>query len=169
MKIGLLAGSFDPITKGHTAVVRKALHVVDHIYILVAINPDKKGMFDVNERVALISDALIEELSYIDQGRIELASVTESLTVEYAKLVGATILIRGIRNGADYAYERSIAVINKKLAPEIETIFIPTPVEYEEVSSSTVKNLMKFRGGAVAASDFVTPKVLEAIRNKSLL
>lgn len=167
MKIGLLAGSFDPVTKGHVAVIEKSLKVVDIIHVIVSENPDKKCMFSVSERLALILTSLEEEVPGYDQKRVLVGSLSKALTVDYAKIVNATILIRGIRNGADYAYERSIAVINKKLAPKIETIFIPTPVEYEEVSSSTVKGLMKFPGGEVAAREFVTPSVINAIQNKS--
>jgi pantetheine-phosphate adenylyltransferase len=168
MNIGLYAGSFDPITKGHLAVIRQALKVVDKLHVVVAVNPDKKGMFDMPERVGLIKKALREQLAYINKDRIVVDSITNMLTVAYARLVDAKILVRGLRNGADYAYERSQAAINWKLAPEIETIFIPTPVDYEEVSSSTVKGLMKLPGGEVAASEFVTPSVLAAIQRKSL-
>jgi pantetheine-phosphate adenylyltransferase len=167
MSIGLYAGTFDPITKGHIAVVRQSLRVVDKVHIIVSVNPDKKCMFDMGERIALIRDAINEELEYLDQARISIDGVKDALTIDYAKLVGAQVLIRGLRNGADYAYERSLAAINRKLAPDVETIFIPTPAEFEEVSSSMVKGLMKYRGGEVAARDFVTPNVLEAIRNKS--
>jgi pantetheine-phosphate adenylyltransferase len=124
-------------------------------------------MFDMPERVGLIVGAVSEQMTYDERGRIVVDAMSSSLTVVYAKMVGANALIRGLRNGADYAYERSLAAINRKLAPEIETVFIPTPAEFEEVSSSTVKGLMKYAGGDVAARDFVTPKVLEALRNKS--
>jgi pantetheine-phosphate adenylyltransferase len=167
MTIGVYAGSFDPITKGHLAVIRQALKVVDTLHVVVAFNPAKNGMFDMKERLFLIHTSLKEELAYIAQGRIIVEFITNSLTVEYAKRVDANVLVRGLRNGTDYAYERSQAAINGKLAPEIETIFIPTPVSYEEVSSSTVKGLMKFEGGEVAAREFVTPSVLEAIKNRS--
>lgn len=167
MKVGLYAGTFDPVTRGHHSVIEKGLKVVDVIHVIVSENPDKKCMFNVNERLALMSASLEEAFPDLDRSRVLVGFLTKALTVEYAKIVNATILLRGIRNGADYAYERSIAAINKKLAPEIETIFIPTPVEYEEVSSSTVKGLMKFSGGEVAAREFVTPVVLNAIQNKS--
>lgn len=165
MKIGVYAGSFDPITKGHLAVIRQALKVVDTLHVVVAVNPAKKGMFEGYERTSLISQAVKEELAYIDQDRIVVKFITNVLTVAYAEWVNAKVLVRGLRNGADYAYERSQATINRKLAPDIETIFIPTPIEYEEVSSSTVKGLMKFDGGEVAAREFVTPAVLEALRH----
>jgi pantetheine-phosphate adenylyltransferase len=168
MKTGVYAGSFDPITKGHLAVIAQALKVVDRLHVVVAVNSDKKGMFDMGDRSRLVLTSISEEFHARESTRIIVDLLTNALVVDYAKLVDADILIRGIRNGADYAYERSIAAINKKLAPEIETIFLPTPVQFEEVSSSTVKGLMKFRGGEVAARDFVTPKVLEALRNKSI-
>lgn len=167
MSIGVYAGSFDPITKGHLAVIRQSMRVVDKLHVVVAVNAEKKCMFDVRERVIMVHDAIKEQLAYIDQDRIEIESLTNALTISYAKRADATVLIRGLRNGTDYAYERSLATINRKLAPEIETIFIPTPIEYEEVSSSTVKGLMKFRDSEVAAQDFVTPSVFEALRMKS--
>jgi pantetheine-phosphate adenylyltransferase len=166
MAIGVYPGSFDPITKGHLAVIRQALKVVDKLYVIVGFNPDKKGMFDIPERVSLIVSAISEQMTYGERDRIAVDAVLNSLTVEYAKIVDANVLIRGLRNGADYAYERSLAAINRKLAPDVETVFIPTPAEFEEVSSSTVKGLMKYRGGEVAARDFVTPNVLEAIRRR---
>jgi pantetheine-phosphate adenylyltransferase len=168
MKTGVYAGSFDPITRGHLEVIKQALHVVDQLHVVVAVNTEKKGLFSFSERLALVDAAIGEGLSESDSMRVHSTILTNALTTEYAKLVGANILIRGLRNPADYAYERSQAALNKLLAPEIETIFVPTSAKYEEVSSSTVKGLMKFRGGEVAASEFVTPKVLEALRNKSL-
>ncbi len=167
MLIGVYAGSFDPVTRGHLAVIEQAIKIVDVLHVVVSVNADKKCMFGMHERISLLEASIEEAVPGIYPGRVILSFITTSLTVEYAKLVDAAVLVRGIRNGADYAYERSIAVINKKLAPEIETIFLPTPVEYEEVSSSTVKGLMKFDGGEVAAREFVTPSVLTAIRNKS--
>jgi pantetheine-phosphate adenylyltransferase len=166
MKIGVYAGSFDPVTRGHLAVVEAALKVVDILHVVVGVNPEKKGMFDKNERMDMLHIAIGGNVQGYGPHRVRIGYITTALTVEYARTVDATILVRGIRNGADYAYERSIAVINKKLAPEIETIFIPTPVEYEEVSSSTVKGLMKFRSGEVAAREFVPAYVLEALRTK---
>lgn len=167
MTIGVYAGSFDPITKGHLAVIRQALKVVDTLHVVVAVNPAKKGMFEGYERIHLIRQAIKDELDCRAQDQIVIDFITNALTVAYAKLVGANVLVRGLRNGADYAYERSQATINRQLAPEIETIFIPTPITYEEVSSSTVKGLMKFDGGEVAAREFVTPSVLEAIKARS--
>lgn len=168
MKIGLYAGSFDPITRGHLAVIRQALNVVETLHVVVSINSEKGGMFTLNDRVGLVDLSIQQELQGIRSDRIivSLMANAHALTVDYAKQVDATIMIRGLRNGADYAYERSLAAINKKLAPGIETIFIQTPVEFEEVSSSTVKGLMKFRGGEVAAREFVTPAVLEALRHR---
>jgi pantetheine-phosphate adenylyltransferase len=103
MKTGLYAGSFDPITKGHIAVIRQSLNIVDRLYVTVCVNPDKKGMFDMSERVALIRQSINEELAYIDCIRVAIDVVHNTLTVTYAQSVGATILIRGLRNGQDYA------------------------------------------------------------------
>jgi pantetheine-phosphate adenylyltransferase len=166
MKIGVYAGSFDPITKGHLAVIKQALNVVDRLHIGVAVNPGKSGMFSPAERLNLIDAALEEDLPGVGEDRVVVHYLSDNLVVSFARLVDATILIRGIRNGADYAYERSVAAINKKLEPTIETIFLPTPAEYEEVSSSTVKGLLQFQGGVQAAREFVTPIVLEALRDK---
>lgn len=166
MSNGVYVGSFDPVTKGHLAVIRQSLSVVDKLYVVVGVNPKKKTMFDMHDRVLMIRDAINEE-NIGSQDRIVIDSVQNKLTVAYARLVDATVLIRGLRNGQDYAYERSQAAINRKLAPEIETIFIPTPADFEEVSSSTVKELMKYPDTEGAAKEFVTPSVLQAIRNKS--
>ena len=166
MKIGVYAGSFDPITKGHLAVVKQALNVVDRLFIAVAENPEKKGMFTASQRLDLINASLEEELPGVDEDRVGVYCLNNNLVVAFARLVDATILIRGIRNGSDYAYERSVAAINKKLEPSIETIFLPTPAEYEEISSSMVKGLLRFNGGKRAAQEFVTPTVLEALLDK---
>jgi pantetheine-phosphate adenylyltransferase len=167
MKIGVYAGSFDPVTRGHLAVIEKALKVVDVLHVLVSVNSEKSGMFTLNERVGLLDMSIQQELPETRLDRVIVSLMTKGLTVEYAKKVDATIMIRGLRNGADYAYERSLAAINSKLAPGIETIFIQTPVEFEEVSSSTVKGLMRFPGGEVAAREFVTPVVLDALRERN--
>lgn len=163
MRIGVYAGSFDPITLGHMEVIKQALTLVDRLFIVVADNPSKKGMFEFFERAQLIRKELEDANAHLPHASAHLLG--DQMTVDFARAVQATVLIRGIRNGADYAYERSMAAINKKIAPEINTIFLPTSAEFEEVSSSTVKALMKYRSYSVA-SQFVSQNVLNAMKQK---
>ncbi|MCD2255262.1 pantetheine-phosphate adenylyltransferase [Agrilactobacillus fermenti] len=139
-KIGLFPGSFDPFTNGHLATVKKALTFFDKVYIAVATNTGKSALFSTEEKVALIKDAVtaLESVTVIAAPR--------KLTVTLARELGATTLIRGLRNGNDFEYEAGIAQMNKVQDASIETVFFMADQEYNFISSSMIKEVAAFNG-----------------------
>lgn len=137
-KIALFPGSFDPFTRGHESLVSEALNLFDEVIVGVGYNPEKRGLLTVENRCRLISDL------YKDEPRVKVLSYS-CLTGEFAKEVGATILVRGIRNTTDFNFERSIEATNRRLFPELTTIMLVTPSEYAYISSSIVRELISFK------------------------
>lgn len=133
-KQALFAGSFDPFTIGHYSVVKRALPMFDKITIGIGINSGKKSMFPVEERVKAI------EKAFAGEERIEV-KVYDCLTMDFAKKIGADVLLRGVRTTKDFEYEREIADINLKLGG-IETVLLISEPEYASVSSSVVRELI---------------------------
>ncbi len=138
MKIGVYPGTFDPITNGHLDIIKRAYQLFDKLYIVVPINVGKSALFTTGERVDLIKAVLKD---YPD---IEVVA-TDKLTVEFAKSVNATAMIRGLRMVSDFDYELQLATINKQLESSIETVFIMSSHEYSFLSSSSVKEIAKFK------------------------
>ena len=136
-RIALFAGSFDPFTRGHEAVVEEALRLFDKVVIGVGDNVSKKGLLAVEERCRLIEDL------YHDEERVSVARYS-TLTGDFAREVGATALVRGVRNSVDFEFERTIETTNRQLFPELTTVLLVTPVEYMHISSSTVRELLAF-------------------------
>lgn len=136
-KIALFAGSFDPFTRGHEAVVEEALRLFDEVVIGVGDNVSKKGLLSVDERCRLI-----EEL-YADNERVRVAKYS-TLTGDFAREVGATALVRGVRNTIDFEFERTIEATNRNLFPDLTTVLLVTPAEYMHISSSMVRELLAF-------------------------
>lgn len=135
--IALFAGSFDPFTRGHEAVVDAALHLFDEVVIGVGENISKRGLLSIEQRCQLISDL------YRNNSRVKVASYN-TLTGDFARKMGATILVRGVRNTVDFEFERTIEATNRQLFPELTTVLLPTPAEYMHISSSTVRELLAF-------------------------
>ncbi|MBQ5617002.1 MAG: pantetheine-phosphate adenylyltransferase [Bacteroidaceae bacterium] len=135
-KEALFAGSFDPFTIGHYSVVKRALPMFDKITIGIGINSGKKSMFPVEERVKAI------EKAFAGEERIEV-KVYDCLTMDFAKEIGADVLLRGVRTTKDFEYEREIADINLKLGG-IETVLLISEPEYASVSSSVVRELITY-------------------------
>lgn len=156
MKIGVYPGTFDPITNGHLDIIKRAYQLFDKLYILVPNNIEKNALFTTEERIKLIKAVLID---YPD---IEVAS-TDKLTVEFARNVNATAMIRGLRMVSDFDYELQLATINKQLDSSIETVFIMSSHEYSFLSSSSVKEIAKFKRDV---SLFVPAVVNEALKEK---
>lgn len=138
MKIGVYPGTFDPITNGHLDIIKRAYQLFDKLYIVVPVNIGKSALFTTEERVKLIKSVLED---YPD---IEVVA-TDKLTVEFAKSVNATAMIRGLRMVSDFDYELQLATINKQLESTIETVFIMSSHEYSFLSSSSVKEIAKFK------------------------
>lgn len=130
--IAVYAGTFDPLTTGHIAVIRRAVRLFDHLRVVIAVNPAKTPVFDVDERLALIRSA-VANMPTVSVG------ATEQLIVEYAVEIGAQILVRGVRDGNDAESETRMAQINCRLAPQIETVMLAATPGLERVSSSALK------------------------------
>ena len=135
-RTALFAGTFDPYTRGHHALVERALVLFDTVVVAVGCNLDKKCIFTIEERVAAI------EKLYAGNGRVKVA-VYDTLTMDFAQSVGATALLRGVRSVKDFEYERDIADINLRLGG-IDTVLLVSEPEYASVSSSVVRELMKY-------------------------
>jgi len=136
-KIAIYAGSFDPITNGHVDIIQRARRVFDELHIVIAVNPSKSYLFSRDKRLELI----IESLKNISGLVI---THHEGLTIDYARKVGATVLVRGLRALSDFDYEFHMATINQELMPDIETFFITTGSRYFYVNSSVIKELAKY-------------------------
>lgn len=158
MAIGLYPGSFDPVTKGHVDVVERAAALFEELIVAIYDAPAKHLLFTTEERVELMKKAL----SHIPNVRVESYS---GLTVEFAKKVKADVIVRGLRMSSDFEREFEMAMMNKKLAPEVELVCFITNLEYEFVSSSLLKEICKL-GGSI--EDFVPKHVAAALREKFL-
>mgnify|MGYP002740670188 FL=1 len=139
MKIAIYPGSFDPVTFGHLDVISRSAKMVDKLIIGVLINNNKTPLFSTEDRVRMINE-LISEYS-----NVEVHSFS-GLTVDYAKKVGATMIVRGLRAVTDFEYELQLAQTNKVIAEEVDTIFLATSLKYSYLSSSTVKEIASFHG-----------------------
>jgi len=154
--LAVFPGSFDPITNGHLDIVNRALGVFDRVRMAILLNPDKKPLFSVDERLALIREA------WRGNPRVE-ADTFSGLLVDYASRVGASVIIRGIRAISDFEYELQMALMNRRLDPEIETVFMIPAESYSYVSSRLVKEVFQL-GGRV--SDLVPPIVEKRLRER---
>lgn len=134
MRIAVFPGSFDPLTKGHEEIVRKAVPLFDKIYVAVGENANKQSCFTLEQRVLWIRRAFADEPS------VEVA-VYEGLTADFCRKVNARFIVRGLRNSLDFQYEKDIAEANRHLAPEVETIFLLSSPALAHVSSSLVREL----------------------------
>ncbi|HWP63734.1 MAG TPA: pantetheine-phosphate adenylyltransferase [Candidatus Binatia bacterium] len=146
MNVAVYPGSFDPVTNGHLDIVRRAIGVFDRLVVAVLENPRKDPVLGIDERVAVIERALAEAPG-LDRERVEVRSF-DGLTVEFCRLVGARFIVRGLRAISDFEIELQLAHNNRRLAPEVDTVFFMTALEHAYVSSSLVKEIARF-GGAV--------------------
>lgn len=154
--VAIYPGSFDPITSGHVDLIGRALRIFDRLVVTVAVNPRKQSLFTAEERVALIRDATSGF-----QG-LEVTSF-QGLLVEHVRALGATTLLRGMRALADFEYEFQFAHMNRRLAPEIDTLFMMTSEENFYVSSSLVKEVAAFGGDLTG---LVPPNVARALEER---
>ena len=155
-KVAVYPGSFDPITNGHLDVIQRAAAMFDQVVIACAHNPEKDPMFSPEQRLALVRTATKQ-----------LPNVTvddfQGLLVEYCRKKGATVVVRGLRAVSDFEFEFQMALMNRKLEPKVETIFLMPKDEYTFISSRLVKEIAGL-GGDV--STFVPPVVQEALKKK---
>lgn len=138
-KTALFAGSFDPFTTGHRAVVEQALGLFDEVVVAIGHNSEKTGLLPVSARLDLIRDV------YRGQDRVRICAY-EGLTGDFCRKNGIGVLVRGIRNGSDFEFEHNMEIINRTLYPEITTVFLCTPQQYAAVSSSVIREILGFGG-----------------------
>ena len=156
-RTAVYAGSFDPITRGHEDLIKRSLQFVDRIIVAVATNVSKQPLFTLEERVAFIRAAVG------DDARVDVQQFN-GLLVDFAREVGASLIIRGLRAVADFEYEFQMALMNRHLAPALETVFMVPSLETTYISSSLVREVARFRGDI---SGLVHPVVANALRAKS--
>lgn len=149
-RTALFPGSFDPFTAGHLNILKRALTMFDEVVVAVGVNQDKHGFFSNEDRERIIRQATegLEGVSVISY---------DGLTVDICRRMGITHIVRGVRNMIDFETERSIADANRRLAPEIETIIVPTAQEFAHISSSAVRDILRHHGDT---SMFLSPNVV---------
>ncbi len=141
MKKAIFPGSFDPITKGHEALVIRGLELFDEIVIAIGTNAAKKYLYTLEERIKFI------ENTFADYPQVTVASY-EGLTIDYCKKIGAQFMLRGLRNSADFTFETSISQVNRSLNNSIETVFLITSPELSAINSSIVRDIIINKGDA---------------------
>lgn len=157
MKItAIYPGTFDPITHGHSDLVERAAKLFDRVIVAVAVNPKKAPAFSLDERVALAREVLAQ------QKGVEVDSF-DNLLADYAREQGAQVILRGLRAVSDFEYEFQLAGMNRRLVPEVETLFLTPAERYSYISSSLVREVAAL-GGDV--SEFVHPSVRAALYNR---
>ncbi len=145
MTAALYPGSFDPITLGHLDVIMRARSVFERVVVAVLENPRKSPLFDLETRLESIREAVAAEGGAASAGVVEVASF-DGLTVEFARRLGARFIVRGLRAVSDFEFELQMAHTNRKLAPDVDTIFFMTALEHSYVSSTLVKEIARFGG-----------------------
>lgn len=159
-RIALYAGSFDPVTNGHLDILRQSLDLADKVVVAIGVHPGKTPLFSFDERVELIHAAAEAELPQGLSGRIEVISFS-NLVIDAARSVGATSLIRGLRDGTDLDYEMQMAGMNGTMAPEIRTVFLPASPAVRHITATLVRQIARM-GGDI--SDFVPAPVAAPLR-----
>jgi len=154
--LAIFPASFDPVTNGHLDLVHRARAVFDELIVAVATNPDKRGTFSEQERLEMLRAVIGHEPG------VRVVAF-EGLLVDYARTIGVTVVIRGLRAVVDFEYEFEMALMNKHLYPELETLFMMTSQQYFYVSASRVKELVRLGGNV---DDFVPPLVAKKLAER---
>jgi len=154
-RVAVYPGSFDPITRGHADLIRRALTFADRVIVAVAVNVAKQPLFTLDQRVALIQKAAVDP-------RVEVRSF-DGLLADFVRTAGATLIVRGLRAVSDFEYEFQMALMNRNLAPGVETVFLVPAFDLTYLSSSLVREVARF-GGDV--SQLVHPAVDQALKQK---
>lgn len=150
MKIAIYPGSFDPVTSGHLNIIRRAANIFDRVIVCVMVNSNKTPMFTREERVELIRRVTG------DLPNVEVDS-SDMLLAEYARSIGSCVIVKGLRAGSDFEYEFQMALINHKINPDLDTMFLTAEHQYTYLSSSTVKELGAYN---VDLSDFLPEQII---------
>lgn len=156
MKIGVYPGTFDPVTHGHTDIIGRSLRVFDRVIVAVALNPSKRPLFDLAERVEMVK-LVTKNLPHVE------VEAFDGLLVEYLRQHNAHAVIRGLRAIADFEYEFQMALINRKLDNNFETVFLMPSEEYSYLTSSIIKEVGGLGG---SLKDFVHPEVADRLRQR---
>lgn len=157
MKIAVYPGTFDPVTKGHLDVLQRALRMFDKVIVAVAVNAGKSPLFNVEERVQLLQEAIVHEKS------AAVVMAFDGLLVDFVQSQNASAIIRGLRAVSDFEYEFQMALMNRKLRQDVETIFLMPRESYTYLSSSMIREVARL-GGDIAS--LVTPNVEAALKKK---
>ena len=160
-RLALYPGSFDPVTNGHLDVVRHAVALCDRLIVAIGIHPGKQPLFSVEQRLAMAREVFAPIAAEAGCGFD--ATTYDNLTVTAAQKLGATIMIRGLRDGTDLDYEMQIAGMNEQMAPEVHTVFVPASVSVRPITATLVRQIAAM-GGDVSA--FVPPSVAASLRGK---
>ena len=160
-RIALYPGSFDPVTNGHLDVFRQAVGLCDRLIVAIGVHPGKKPLFTVDERIKMVREVFAPIAA--KAGCAFECTTYDKLTVTAAQKAGATIMIRGLRDGTDLDYEMQIAGMNEAMAPEMQTVFLPASVAVRPITATLVRQIAAM-GGDVSA--FVPPSVAASLKTK---
>lgn len=161
MRSAFYAGSFDPVTNGHVDVLRQTFALADRVVVGIGIHPGKVPLFTFEERSALLRAALADRLK---DGKTQLEIVTfDGLVIEAARKAGATMMVRGLRDGTDLDYEMQMAGMNGQMAPDLVTVFLPASPSVRPITATLVRQIAKM-GGDVSA--FVPPAVAQSLKTR---
>ena len=156
MKIAIYPGSFDPITSGHLNIIRRAASIFDRLIVCVMVNGTKQPLFSLEERVQMIRD-VVDDIPNVE------VDFSKDLLAEYAKQKGSCVIVKGLRAGSDFENEFSMAIINHKINPNLDTMFLTAEHQYMYLSSSTVKELA---GYEVDLSEFLPEKIIPVFKQR---
>ena len=156
MKVAIYPGSFDPITSGHLNIIRRAANIFDKLIVCVMVNSGKNPMFTQDERVDMIR-RVVSDLPNVE------VDASDELLAEYARRKGSCVIVKGLRAGSDFENEFQMALINHKINPGLDTMFLTAEHQYMYLSSSTVKELGKYQ---VDLSDFLPKEIIPDFKNR---
>lgn len=156
MKVAIYPGSFDPVTTGHLNIIRRAARIFDRLIVCVMVNSGKNPMFSLEERVELI------RMVTRDLSNVEVDS-SDALLAEYARTIGDCVIVKGLRAGSDFEYEFQMAMINRKINPDLDTMFLTAEQQYTYLSSSMVKELGHYN---VDLKDFLPEEIIPVVKNR---
>ena len=156
MKVAIYPGSFDPITSGHLNIIRRAANIFDKLIVCVMVNGTKSPLFSQEERVQMIRD-VVSDISNVE------VDASCDLLAEYARQKGSCVIVQGLRAGSDFENEFSMAIINHKINPNLDTMFLTAEHQYMYLSSSTVKELANYD---VDLSEFLPEKIIPVFKQR---
>ena len=160
MKKAVFSGTFDPVTMGHVDIIGRAAKLFDEVHVVVARNPEKKNMFTEDERLEMLTGAVAE----LDcAGRVKCV-VWDRPVFEYCAKIGCRVIVKGVRNAADFDYEKVLARQTESLSPDVETVCLFSNGKYDYVSSSYVRGCVEY---GVPLGDCVPPSVIEMLNSKA--